>query len=66
MTSVPTRTKRARHPHDDAPDTAADFRRIVSLPDGPEKEQLQQSVVRAWMTMAERLAQRYRNRGEAL
>jgi RNA polymerase sigma-70 factor (sigma-B/F/G subfamily) len=66
MTSAVTGTKRARHPHDDAPDTAADFRRIVSLPEGPEKEELQQSVVRAWMPMAERLAQRFRNRGETL
>ncbi|MGH3312784.1 MAG: SigB/SigF/SigG family RNA polymerase sigma factor [Streptomyces sp.] len=66
MTTVRTRTKRARHPHDDAPDTDADFRRIVSLPDGPESEELRQQVVRAWMPMARRLAQRFRNRGEAL
>ena len=66
MTTVRSRTERVRHPHDDAPDTAADFRRIVSLPDGPEKEKLRQDVVRAWMPMAERLAQRFRNRGEAL
>ncbi|WP_181764699.1 SigB/SigF/SigG family RNA polymerase sigma factor [Streptomyces albidus (ex Kaewkla and Franco 2022)] len=66
MTTERTATKRARHPHDDAPDTAADFRRIVSLPEGPEKEELRQEVVRAWMPMAERLAQRFRNRGEAL
>ncbi|HWM39159.1 MAG TPA: SigB/SigF/SigG family RNA polymerase sigma factor [Streptomyces sp.] len=66
MTTVGTRTKRVRHPHDDAPDTAEDFRRIVSLPEGPEKEKLRQDVVRAWMPMAERLAQRFRNRGEAL
>ncbi|QPP10683.1 RNA polymerase sigma factor SigF [Streptomyces bathyalis] len=60
------RTKRARHPHDDAPDTAEDFRRIVALPEGPEKEELKQRVVEAWMPMAERLAQRFRNRGENL
>lgn len=66
MTAVRTRTKRARHPHDDAPDTEADFRRILSLPDGPEKEELRQEVVKAWMPMAQRLAQRFRNRGEAL
>ncbi|OEV04408.1 RNA polymerase sigma-B factor [Streptomyces sp. Amel2xB2] len=66
VTPVETRTKRARHPHDDAPDTAADFRRIASLPEGAEKEELRQEVVRAWMPMAERLAQRFRNRGEAL
>jgi RNA polymerase sigma-70 factor (sigma-B/F/G subfamily) len=66
MAPVQPLTKRARHPHDDAPDTAADFRRIVSLPEGAEKEELRQEVVRAWMPMAERLAQRFRNRGEAL
>jgi RNA polymerase sigma-B factor len=66
MTSAQTRTRRGRHPHDDAPDTAADFRRIVSLPDGPQKETLQQQVAEAWMPMAERLAQRFRNRGESL
>ncbi|WP_197351050.1 RNA polymerase sigma factor SigF [Streptomyces bathyalis] len=66
MSAVQMRTKRARHPHDDAPDTAEDFRRIVALPEGPEKEELKQRVVEAWMPMAERLAQRFRNRGENL
>jgi RNA polymerase sigma-70 factor (sigma-B/F/G subfamily) len=66
MTSAANRTKRARHSHHDAPDTAAEFRRIVTLPEGAEKEELKQQVVEAWMPMAERLAQRYRNRGEAL
>ncbi|GGO44045.1 RNA polymerase sigma factor [Streptomyces daqingensis] len=66
MTTVRTRTRSARHPHDDAPDTAADFLRIASLPDGPEKERARQEVVRAWMPMARRLAQRFRNRGETL
>jgi RNA polymerase sigma-70 factor (sigma-B/F/G subfamily) len=66
MTVARTRTKRARHPHHDAPDTAADFRRIASLPEGREKDELRHKVVRAWVPMAERLAQRFRNRGEAL
>ncbi|WP_055484558.1 SigB/SigF/SigG family RNA polymerase sigma factor [Streptomyces sp. WMMB 322] len=60
------RTRRARHPHHDAPDTTADFSRIVALPEGPEKVRLKQQVVEAWMPMAERLAQRFRNRGESL
>ncbi|MDJ1132685.1 SigB/SigF/SigG family RNA polymerase sigma factor [Streptomyces iconiensis] len=64
--TVRTRTKRARHPHDDAPDTSGDFRRIAQLEDGPEKEELRQRVVRAWMPMAGRLARHFRNRGEAL
>ncbi|MDP9612222.1 SigB/SigF/SigG family RNA polymerase sigma factor [Streptomyces hygroscopicus] len=53
------------HAHDDAPDTSAEFRRIATLPDGPEKDGLRQEVVRAWMPMAERIAAQFRNRGEA-
>jgi RNA polymerase sigma-B factor len=60
------RQSRSRHSHDDAPDTTADFRRIAELPEGPEKEELRQRVVRAWMPMAGRLARHFRNRGEAL
>ncbi|UVN54073.1 sigma-70 family RNA polymerase sigma factor [Streptomyces albus] len=60
------RTKRSKHPHDDAPDTSAEFRRIAELPDGPQKDELRRSVVRAWMPMAGRLARHFRNRGEAL
>jgi RNA polymerase sigma-70 factor (sigma-B/F/G subfamily) len=66
MAVARTRTKRVRHPHHDAPDTAADFRRIASLPEGPEKDELRDTVVKAWMPMARRLAQRFRNRGESL
>jgi RNA polymerase sigma-70 factor (sigma-B/F/G subfamily) len=65
-TTTPFRTKRARHPHDDAPDTREAFVRIAALPDGAEKEELRQEVVQAWIPMAHRLAGRYRNRGEAL
>ncbi|MFE6778262.1 SigB/SigF/SigG family RNA polymerase sigma factor [Streptomyces sp. NPDC057702] len=61
MTSV---RARRRHPHDDAPDTSAEFRRIDELPDGPEKDDLRQRVICAWMPMAERIATTYRNRGE--
>jgi RNA polymerase sigma-B factor len=63
MTSVRART---RHPHDDAPDTSADFQRIAAMPDGPAKDAVRQQVVRAWMPMAERLARHFRNRGESL
>ncbi|MEV0524289.1 RNA polymerase sigma factor SigF [Streptomyces sp. NPDC050439] len=55
-----------RHPHDDAPDTAAAFRRLTEMPHGPERDALRQELVRAWLPMAERLAGRFRNRGEAL
>lgn len=59
-------SRRRRHPHDDAPDTAADFLRIRALPEGEEQDELRRKVVRAWMPMAERLARQYRNRGESL
>jgi RNA polymerase sigma-B factor len=61
-----TNQRRARHPHDDAPDTAADFTRLAELSDGPEKDDLRDQIVRAWMPMANRLAGRFRNRGESV
>ncbi|MCM2390639.1 SigB/SigF/SigG family RNA polymerase sigma factor [Streptomyces albipurpureus] len=51
-------------PHDDTPDTDAAFARLVDLPDGPEREALRQSLVSAWLPVSERLASRFRNRGE--
>ncbi|TGA92519.1 RNA polymerase sigma factor SigF [Streptomyces sp. MZ04] len=54
------------HPHNDAPDTAAAFRRLTEMPHGPERDALRQELVRAWLPMAERLAGRFRNRGETL
>ena len=56
---------RSKHPHDDAPDTADAFRRLVELPDGPERDALRDEVVEAWLPMADRLAGRFRGRGEA-
>ncbi|MET7761180.1 SigB/SigF/SigG family RNA polymerase sigma factor [Streptomyces sp. NPDC005393] len=56
----------ARHRHDDAPDTAADFERLAVASDGPEREVLVEELVAAWLPMAHRLASRYRNRGENL
>jgi RNA polymerase sigma-B factor len=60
------RTRRARHPHDDAPDTTPQFRRIAELPECPERERLCQEVISAWMPMAGRLARTFRDRGESL
>ncbi|MDI3417355.1 SigB/SigF/SigG family RNA polymerase sigma factor [Streptomyces luteolus] len=62
-----------QHPHDDAPDTAADFRRLSDLDalpdpssrDETEKQRLRADIVSAWLPMAERLAGRFRDRGEA-
>ncbi|MBC3990350.1 SigB/SigF/SigG family RNA polymerase sigma factor [Streptomyces sp. AC563] len=59
-------TRSAKHPHDDAPDTAADFRRLSVLEDGPEKDALRARIIVAWIPMADRLARQFRNRGEAL
>ncbi|MCT9084601.1 RNA polymerase sigma factor SigF [Streptomyces fulvoviolaceus] len=62
--SVATRTK--PHPHDDAPETADAFERLAGLPDGPERKALRDKLVEAWLPMAERIAVRFRGRGEAL
>ncbi len=61
-----TRTSAKRHPHDDAPDTAEAFRRLTSMPAGPERDALRDEIVEAWLPMADRLAGRFRSRGENL
>jgi RNA polymerase sigma-B factor len=53
------------HPHDDAPETAEAFRRLAALPQGPERDALRDEIVEAWLPMAERLAGRFRSRGES-
>jgi RNA polymerase sigma-B factor len=62
---MPTRVS-AKHPHDDAPDTADDFRTLATLPEGPERDALRDRIVEAWLPMAERLAGRFRSRGESM
>ncbi|ALV32438.1 RNA polymerase sigma factor SigF [Streptomyces sp. CdTB01] len=62
---MPTRVSTKHHPHDDAPDTADAFRRLATLPPGPQRDALRERVVEAWLPMAERLAGRFRNRGES-
>ncbi|MGW4495788.1 RNA polymerase sigma factor SigF [Streptomyces sp. NPDC004376] len=54
------------HSHDDAPDTAAAFERLAGLPDGPRRRALRDELVRLWLPMAERIAVRFRGRGESL
>ncbi|MFF9221016.1 RNA polymerase sigma factor SigF [Streptomyces viridosporus] len=54
------------HPHDDAPHTAEAFARLARLPEGPERRALRDDLVQAWLPMAERIAVRFRGRGEAL
>lgn len=55
---------RSAHRYGGAPETAAAFRRIAALPDGPERSVLRQETVCAWTPMAVRLARRFRHRGE--
>jgi RNA polymerase sigma-B factor len=55
---------KTRRTHDDTPDTAEDFRRLARMPDGPERDELRKKIIVAWLPVAERLARRFRNRGE--
>ena len=61
-----TISPRKPHTHDDAPDTAGAFARLAGLPEGPERRALRDELVTAWLPMAERIAVRFRGRGEAL
>ncbi|MEU9190432.1 SigB/SigF/SigG family RNA polymerase sigma factor [Streptomyces sp. NPDC048484] len=58
------RSTAARHPHDDAPDSATDFARLAALEDGPERDAVRDELATAWLPMAHRIAGRFRDRGE--
>ncbi|MPY57243.1 RNA polymerase sigma factor SigF [Streptomyces spongiae] len=60
-----TQASAKHHPHDDAPDTAEAFCKLASLPPGPQRDALRDEIVEAWLPMAERLAGRFRSRGES-
>ena len=45
---MPTRAT-AKHPHDDAPDTATAFHRLAALSPGPERDALRDEIVEAWL-----------------
>jgi RNA polymerase sigma-B factor len=60
-----TKQATTRHPHDDAPDTEDAFRRLAALPPGPEHDAVRAGIVEAWLPMAERIAGRFRSRGES-
>ncbi|MET9079767.1 RNA polymerase sigma factor SigF [Streptomyces sp. NPDC004232] len=60
-----TQTSTQRRPHGDAPDTDRAFRRLATLPPGPEHDTLREEVVGAWLPMADRIASRFRGRGES-
>lgn len=59
-----TQASATHHPHDDAPDTSEAFRRLATLPEGPQRDALREEIVESWLPMADRLAGRFRNRGE--
>jgi RNA polymerase sigma-B factor len=61
---VTTRAK--QHPHDDAPDTTEAFERLVRMPDGPRRKALRDELIQVWLPMAERIAVRFKGRGESL
>ncbi|MFE7274996.1 SigB/SigF/SigG family RNA polymerase sigma factor [Streptomyces sp. NPDC057623] len=52
--------------HDDAPETAADFVRLATLSEGPERDLIRDELTKVWLPMAHRIAGRFRNRGESL
>ena len=62
---MPTKVSAKHHPHDDAPDTAEAFRELAALPAGQQRDTLREQVVEAWLPVAERLAGRFRSRGES-
>ncbi|MFE0674679.1 SigB/SigF/SigG family RNA polymerase sigma factor [Streptomyces sp. NPDC058867] len=62
---MPTQVSAKHHPHHDAPDTAEAFRRLAALPPGQQRDTLRERVVEAWLPMADRLAGRFRSRGES-
>ncbi|MFJ4466459.1 SigB/SigF/SigG family RNA polymerase sigma factor [Streptomyces sp. NPDC089424] len=72
VTTAPTETATtapnatAARPARDAPDTGADFRRLAALPAGPERDRVQEELLRAWLPMAHRIAWRFRDKGEAI
>ncbi|MEU6064360.1 MULTISPECIES: RNA polymerase sigma factor SigF [Streptomyces] len=62
---MPNRASTKHHPHDDAPDTAQAFRELAALPSGPRRDRLRHEIVEAWLPMADRIAGRFRSRGES-
>ncbi|MER6423673.1 RNA polymerase sigma factor SigF [Streptomyces sp. NPDC001137] len=62
---MPTKVSAKHHPHDDAPDTADAFRKLAKLPAGQQRDTLREKIVEAWLPMADRLAGRFRSRGES-
>src|SRR4051812_33579990 len=62
---MPAQASSKHHPHHDAPDTAESFRELALLAPGPRHDAVRDQIVVAWLPMADRLAGRFRNRGES-
>ncbi|MFI1105779.1 SigB/SigF/SigG family RNA polymerase sigma factor [Streptomyces melanogenes] len=62
---MPTRRETHRT-YDDTPRTDEAFVRLAALPEGAARTALREELVRAWLPLAERLAGRYRDRGETV
>ncbi|MER5884506.1 SigB/SigF/SigG family RNA polymerase sigma factor [Streptomyces sp. NPDC001941] len=56
------RPRPQRRPAD--PDTGALFQHLADLPEGAERDAVRDELARAWLPMAYRLADKYRDRGE--
>jgi RNA polymerase sigma-B factor len=64
--AVPPAGARRTRRHDEPADSDQLFRRLRSAQTARERHTLCDSLVRAWMPMSDRLARRYRDRGESL
>ncbi|MBX7555229.1 RNA polymerase sigma factor SigF [Streptomyces sp. NPDC004232] len=62
---MPSRTTAPHRVHDDAPDTEQAFLLLADLPSGRRHDSLREELVEAWLPMAERIAGRFRGRGES-
>jgi RNA polymerase sigma-B factor len=65
LTTAPDPVRSLRQHTDDLPDTDDDFALLVRLEDGPRRDRLRQQIVCAWLPVAERLARRFRDKGES-
>ncbi|GGV23010.1 RNA polymerase sigma factor [Streptomyces longisporoflavus] len=64
--TAPSARRRTGRTHDDAPDTKEAAAHLATLDGGPEYDLLCEEIVTAWLPMANRLAGRFRNKGENL
>ena len=58
--------ERSRTPTTTPPTPHEAFARLARLPDGPARKALRDELIELWLPMAERIAVRFRGRGESL